>query len=142
MEASKVQSTKETYAKLHHKHILLAEDNDINREIATVLLKKYECDVECAENGKIACDKFSTSEPGYYSAILMDIRMPIMDGLTAARRIRTMKHPDAKKVPIIAMTADAFNEDERIAYDAGMNAHVPKPFEPHVLYETCCKYIT
>lgn len=129
------------YHLLSGTHILLAEDNDINTEIATTLLEKYGCLVKRAENGEEVCREFETSDVGYYNLILMDIRMPLMNGLTATKKIRSMKRKDAKKIPIIAMTADAFNEDEQVAINAGMNAHIAKPFDPVQLYDTCCSFI-
>lgn len=121
--------------------ILLAEDNDLNTEIAVALLKKHGCIVECAQNGSVAYEKFKESSAGYYRIILMDIRMPIMDGLEATRQIRMLDRTDAKLVPIIAMTADAFNEDEQISLEAGMNAHIPKPVAPRMLFDVCSKFV-
>ncbi|MBR6372826.1 MAG: response regulator, partial [Victivallales bacterium] len=89
-----------------------------------------------AENGRIAVEKFSEHEPGYYDAILMDMRMPEMDGLEATRRIRAMDRPDAKKIPIIALTANAFDEDVQRSLQAGLNAHLSKPVAPEALFET------
>ena len=93
------------------RRILLAEDNAINTEVAVLLLQSKGFEVETAENGLRAMEMFSKSEPGYYSAILMDIRMPLMDGLTAATNIRHLSNPDARSIPIIAMTANAFDDD-------------------------------
>ncbi|MDO5574381.1 MAG: EAL domain-containing protein [bacterium] len=129
------------YSKLKGIHILLGEDNDINTEIATALLEKHGCIVERAENGEEAWKRFEASAEDYYQLILMDIRMPVMDGLEATRKIRALKRKDAKTIPIIAMTADAFNEDERIAYKAGMNAHTAKPIDPPQLYDICCSFL-
>ena len=111
------------------KRILLAEDNAMNRAVTVGLVKKYGIECETAENGRIAADMFTASEPGYYDAILMDIQMPIMDGFEATKVIRSSLHADAKKVPIIALTANAFNEDIAKTLSAGMNAHVAKPIE-------------
>ncbi len=109
--------------------ILLAEDNDINTEIATMILEELGCIVEHAADGKIAAAMFESSEPGYYDAVLMDLRMPNMNGLEASEAIRAMKRADAGTVPIIAMTADAFAEDAERCRAAGMNAHLTKPID-------------
>ena len=121
-------------ADLRGRRILLAEDILINAEIMKQLIAMKEARIDHAENGKAACDMFSASEPGYYDAILMDIRMPVMDGLEAAGKIRAMERSDAKTVPIIAMTANAFDEDVQLSLQAGMNAHLSKPVEPEHLY--------
>ena len=110
------------------RHILLAEDNDLNWEIAEALLSALGMELERAENGQICVDMFSQSEEGYYEAILMDIRMPIMTGYEAAKAIRALDRPDAD-LPIVAMTADAFSEDIQKCIDCGMNAHVAKPID-------------
>lgn len=116
--------------------ILLVEDNAINTEVATVLLEKKGFTVETADNGLRALELFSKSEPGTYDAILMDIRMPLMDGLTATINIRHLSNQDAKSIPIIAMTANAFDEDKDKSKAAGMNAHLAKPISPEQLYQT------
>ncbi len=95
-----------------------------------------EIEADHAENGRVAVEMFSASTPGSYSAILMDIRMPEMDGLEAAAAIRALDRPDAKKIPIIALTANAFDEDVQRSLQAGMNAHLSKPVEPDHLYRT------
>ncbi|MEG2053646.1 MAG: response regulator, partial [Oscillospiraceae bacterium] len=97
--------------------------------------------VEVAENGLSALEKFSNSPVGYYSAILMDIRMPIMDGLQATKNIRLWNKADAKTIPIIAMTANAFDEDLQRSKKAGMNAHLAKPIEPQLLFQTLYDFI-
>ncbi|MCD7991907.1 MAG: response regulator [Clostridia bacterium] len=112
---------------LHDKTILLVEDNELNREIAMELLGGFGARLEAAVNGEEAVRLFQASIPGYYSLILMDIQMPVMNGYEAARAIRALKRPDAATVPIIAMTADAFAEDIRNAEAAGMNGHMAKP---------------
>jgi PAS domain S-box-containing protein len=117
------------------RRVLLCEDNYMNMEIAEVLLKDWGMEVETAENGKEGLEKFSASPSGYYNAILMDIRMPVMDGNEAARRIRAAERSDAKTIPVIAMTADAFEESIRETEEAGMNACVTKPIEPVRLFE-------
>ena len=128
-------------ADLIGRRVLLAEDVSINAEIITKLLSMREMEVDLAENGQIAVDLFAAHEPGYYAAILMDIRMPVMGGLEATRRIRSMDKEDAKTIPIIALTANAFDEDVQRSIQAGLNAHLSKPVEPDVLYETLEKLI-
>ncbi|MBQ1363882.1 MAG: response regulator [Oscillospiraceae bacterium] len=118
------------------RRILLAEDIEINAEIMMDVLSMEEIEADHAENGRIAVEMFSASTPGSYSAILMDIRMPEMDGLEAAAAIRALDRPDAKKIPIIALTANAFDEDVQRSLQAGMNAHLSKPVEPDHLYRT------
>lgn len=114
--------------KLTHMKVLLAEDNDLNWEIANELLTPLGLDMDHAENGKICLEMFQKSPVGYYSAILMDIRMPVMSGLEATEEIRKLDRSDAG-VPIIAMTADAFTEDRQKCLNAGMNAHIAKPID-------------
>ena len=121
---------------LKDKHILMAEDVFINAEIMKQLMLKKEALIDHAENGKIALEMFEQSEPGHYDAILMDIRMPEMDGLEATKKIRALDRPDAQKVPIVALTANAFDEDVQRPLQAGMNAHLSKPIEPQHLYNT------
>ncbi len=128
-------------ADLKGRRILLAEDVVINAEIMMMVLGMREMEVDLAENGQIAVDLFAGHEPGYYAAILMDMRMPVMDGLEAARIIRSMEKEDAKTIPIIALTANAFDEDVQHSMQAGLNAHLSKPVEPEALYETLEKLI-
>ena len=109
--------------------VLLAEDNEINWEVASELLGACGLELDWAENGRECVERFSASEPGRYDAILMDLRMPEMSGYEAARAIRSLDRPDARSVPIVAMTADAFAEDRQRARDAGMDAHVAKPID-------------
>ena len=123
-------------AELKGRRILLAEDMQINSEIMTMVLQMREMEVETAENGRIALEAFINHPEGYYSAILMDMRMPEMDGLEATRRIRGLDRADAKKIPIIALTANAFDEDVQRSMQAGLNAHLSKPVQPEVLFET------
>ncbi len=123
-------------ADLKGRHILLAEDVKVNAEIMVMLLKKREIVVDVAENGKIAVEKFSEQPDGYYDAILMDMRMPEMDGLEATKRIRAMERKDAKDIPIIALTANAFDKDVQRSLQAGLNAHLSKPIEPAQLFDT------
>lgn len=114
--------------------ILLAEDNDLNAEIAIELLKVQGAQVVRVNDGKAALDAVETSKPETFQAILMDIRMPQMNGLEAARRIRSLSRPDARTIPIIAMTANAFQEDVQAALEAGMTGFVPKPIDVNQLY--------
>lgn len=118
------------------KRLLLAEDNEINREIASVLLQERGALIEEAENGKLAVECFEASAYRYYDAILMDIMMPVMNGYEAAREIRASEHPQGKTIPIVAMTANAFAEDVKASKDAGMNAHIAKPVDVDVLFRT------
>lgn len=121
--------------------VLLAEDNVMNMEIAKKILESSGLIVDCAWNGKKAVEKFEGSEKGTYLAILMDIHMPEMNGHEAARTIRASDHPEAKSIPIIAMTADAFAENVAEAYESGMNAHISKPIDIQVLLDTLREYI-
>ena len=123
-------------ADLKGRRILMAEDVLINAEIMKKIIETSEAEIDHAENGSIALDMFKNSEPGYYDAILMDIRMPAMDGLETTEAIRALDRPDAKTVPIIAMTANAFDEDVQRSLQVGMNAHLSKPVEPDKLYRT------
>ena len=109
------------------KHILLVEDNELNREIAQEILREYGFLVDSAENGAVAVEKVSTAAPGSYDLVLMDVQMPIMDGYTATRKIRALDDPARAKLPILAMTANAFNEDRRNALESGMNGFLSKP---------------
>ena len=109
------------------KQILLVEDNELNREIAQEILREYGFRVDTAENGAVAVEKVSTAAPGSYDLVLMDVQMPIMDGYTATRQIRALDDPARAKLPIIAMTANAFDEDRRNALDSGMNGFLSKP---------------
>jgi two-component system sensor histidine kinase/response regulator len=118
------------------KRVLVAEDNSINGEIARTLLESRNCEVVMAGNGLKALEAFTKSPTGYFDAILMDIRMPLMDGLQAATNIRHWSRDDAKTVPIIAMTANAFDEDVEKSKAVGMNAHLSKPIEPDLMFAT------
>ena len=118
------------------RRVLLAEDVEVNAEIMMMVLSMREIEVDHAENGRVAVEKFGENEDGYYDAILMDMRMPEMDGLEATRRIRAMNKSDAKTIPIIALTANAFDEDVQRSMQAGLNAHLSKPVEPDILFET------
>jgi signal transduction histidine kinase/CheY-like chemotaxis protein len=131
---------KETYD-FGGKKVLLVEDNELNMEIASELLKFVNLQVEHAENGKVAVDIFRNSKEKEYALIFMDIQMPLMNGYDAARCIRSSEHPAAGTIPIIAMTANAFNDDVQAAFDAGMNGHLAKPIDVEVLYKTIARYI-
>nr|WP_302019851.1 response regulator [uncultured Acetatifactor sp.] len=126
--------------KLEGKHILLAEDNEINWEVASELLSSLGLELDWAENGRVCLEKFSQSPVGYYDAVLMDIRMPIMNGYEATVAIRGLDREDAD-IPIIAMTADAFAEDVQKCLDAGMNAHVAKPIDIRDVSRQLEKYL-
>ena len=123
-------------ADLKCRRVLLAEDVPVNAEIMMMVLAMREIQVEHAENGRIAVEMFEKHEEGYYDAVLMDMRMPEMDGLEATRRIRAIDRSDAGNIPIIALTANAFDEDVQQSMQAGMNAHLSKPVDPDVLFET------
>ncbi len=123
------------------KRVLLAEDHPLNVEVATRLLERKGFKVDNAENGVRAVEMFTIASEGFYDAILMDIRMPIMDGLQATRAIRHLSKKEAETIPIIAMTANAFDEDIEKSKQAGMNAHLAKPIEPNQLYHTLYDYI-
>ena len=116
--------------------VLIAEDVEINAEILEMTLQMKGIESETAENGRIAVEMFSSHPEGYYAAILMDMRMPEMDGLEATRTIRSMDRADAKTIPIIALTANAFDEDVQRSLQAGLNAHLSKPINPDALFDT------
>jgi CheY-like chemotaxis protein len=123
------------------RRVLLAEDVAVNAEIMMMMLSMRQMQIDHAENGKVAVEMFAGHEPGYYDAILMDMRMPEMDGLEATRAIRAMDRKDAKEIPIIALTANAFDEDVQRSMQAGLNAHLSKPVEPETLFVTLEKLI-
>lgn len=128
LESSSIKEDQQYYD-YSAKRFLLAEDNELNREIAVELLGSRGAIVEWTENGKEAVDRFVSRQEGYYDAILMDIQMPVMNGYEAAQAIRASDHPQAASIPIIAMTANAYVEDVKAAKDAGMNGHVAKPID-------------
>ncbi len=145
-----VQALEQKQIALHHedepvdltgKRILLAEDMFVNAEIIKEILKMQDMEVDHAENGKLVVEMFEKSPINYYDAVLMDIRMPITDGLQATENIRALDRADAKTVPIIALTANAFDEDVQRSLQAGMNAHLTKPVEPEHLYQTLAEFI-
>ncbi|MDD3369789.1 MAG: response regulator [Lachnospiraceae bacterium] len=133
--------SKEDFEGLAGKHILLCEDHPLNARIATKLLEKKNIKVDVAENGKIGLDQFETLGEGYYDCILMDVRMPVMDGLEATRAIRSLDRKDAKNIPIIAMTANAFDDDVKQCMEAGMNAHMAKPIDAQKMYQILAEYM-
>ena len=118
------------------RRLLLVEDNEINREIAVMILTQTGFIVETAKNGKIAVDMVSASDPGYYDAVLMDIQMPVMNGYEATGAIRALENRELASGPIVAMTANAFKEDEQAAADAGMQAHIAKPLDIDKMIQT------
>lgn len=120
---------------------LLAEDNEINAEIAIELLGMVNLAVDRVSNGAEAVEKFKESKEGTYALVLMDVQMPVMDGYEAARELRLLEHPDAKQIPIYALTANAFTEDVSATLSAGMNGHIAKPIDTAILYETIRKVI-
>ncbi len=111
------------------RHILLAEDNEVNAMIAVEILQEMGAEVDVAENGEIAVERFSAQPAGHYDFILMDVQMPVMDGRTATRHIRALNREDAKTIPIFGLSADAFVEDERLSKESGMNSHFSKPVD-------------
>lgn len=117
-------------------HLLLVEDNELNAEIARTLLEDEGIVVEAVTNGKEAVDTFVQNPESTFDVILMDVMMPVMDGIKATEKIRSLNRPDAKKIPIIAMTANAFKEDAHKCLDAGMNAHLSKPLQMDKVVET------
>lgn len=127
--------------RLRGKRILLVEDHPLNIMVATKLLSAQGCLVTAAENGQIGVDTFAKEPVHHFDAILMDIRMPVLDGLAATDAIRKLPRADARDVPIIAMTANAYEEDVKKSKDAGMNAHLAKPIEPALLYRTLLQYL-
>ena len=111
------------------KRVLLAEDNEMNQMIAVQILQRTGCEVEIAGDGAEALEKMNSAPAGYYDIILMDIQMPKMDGYEAAGRIRAMNDPEKARIPIVAVTANAFDEDRKISEDAGLNGHLAKPYD-------------
>ena len=122
-------------------HLLLVEDNELNAEIAEVLLRDNGAKVTTVRDGKQAVELFESEQERTFDAILMDIMMPVMDGLTASKTIRALERPDAKTIPIIAMTANAFKEDAQKCFDAGMNAHLAKPLDIESVKRTILEQI-
>lgn len=137
------ESTREILAKantLQGKRVLMAEDNELNAEIVMEILRMMGLEIDWVQTGKAAVEQFEAAAQGYYSMILMDIRMPEMDGLTATRKIRASTHPDGGTIPICALSANAFEDDIEASRKAGMNDHLKKPLELDVLYAALIKY--
>jgi CheY-like chemotaxis protein len=120
---------------LNGKRVLLCEDNEMNSQIAVRVLEKKGMIVECAPDGQAGLEKFNNSDEGYYDVVLMDVRMPVMDGLEATKFIRNLERMDSKKVPIIAMSANTHKKDIEAALNAGMSTHIGKPFDIKELYK-------
>ena len=120
---------------------MLCEDNYLNAEIAQLLLKNKKMQVDWAHDGLEGVQKFQQSAPGFYQLILMDVRMPVLGGLEATRTIRGLQRADAKTVPIVAMTAEAFEETIQEAKKAGMNDYITKPISPNLLFKTLAKML-
>lgn len=139
-ENVKVQEAEAFYS-FAGKRLLLCEDNDLNAEIAVAILECYDLEVDRAENGKVGVELFRQSPPGYYAMILMDVRMPQMDGYEATRAIRGLERPDAQQVPVCALSANAFSDDIVRSLEAGMNEHLAKPLDVSLLAEVLRKYL-
>ena len=116
--------------------ILLVEDNELNQEIATAILEEAGFTTEVAENGQVAVEMLTRSQPGYYQLILMDVQMPVMNGYEATRAIRKLENQRLANIPILAMTANAFGEDKQEALRSGMNGHIAKPIDIEMLIDT------
>jgi len=136
VNAKPKKEEKRSEVKLNGMKVLLVEDNELNMEIAEVILEEQGVLVVPVENGKLAVDAFENNPPGTYDVILMDIMMPVMDGITAAKTIRGLNRADAKTIPILAMTANTYDEDVQRTREAGMNAHLSKPINPDILLKT------
>ncbi len=141
MDTSNGKKEDKKIRKRHTGRILLAEDVDLNQEIACTLLNEAGFSTEVADNGKIALDMVQKSAPGYYKLVLMDIQMPVMNGYEAARAIRSLGNKELARIPIIAMTANAFEEDKQEALKCGMNAHIAKPIDIGNLFDTLDKIL-
>ena len=128
--------TDDAKVSFHAERLLLVEDNELNQEIATEILQEAGFSVEVAGNGQIAVDMLEKSEPGYYQLILMDVQMPVMNGYEATRTIRKLKNTQLAAIPILAMTANAFEEDKQEALKSGMNGHIAKPINIDNLINT------
>ena len=128
-EVSEVEEAQTTDATFRGRRILLAEDNDVNAMIAIEILEEMGAEAERAVNGEEAVEKFQTHPAGYYDFILMDVQMPVLDGRSAARKIRSIDRTDAREIPIFALSADAFVEDERLSMQSGMNGRFAKPVD-------------
>ena len=135
------ESTPLSISDLEGKRVLVAEDMTVNAEIVKQLLSMNFMEVDHVKNGQEAVNLFTKSPGGYYDAILMDVRMPLMDGLAATKAIRASSHPNAKTIPVIALTSNYFDEDVQRSLEAGMNAHLEKPVEPEQIYRTLAELI-
>ncbi len=138
MDADKTEKKqKDGDADKHYSgRILLAEDNELNQEIATAILEDAGFTTDIAGNGQLAVDMLKKSQPGYYQLILMDVRMPVMDGYQATKEIRKFENHELASIPILAMTANAFEEDRQEALKCGMNGHLAKPIDIKGLFDT------
>lgn len=135
-EEEKKENAKQVSSDHHTGRILLAEDVELNQEIAVAILGDAGFTTEVAENGRVALDMVRQSQPGYYKVVLMDVQMPVMNGYEATREIRKLENQDLASIPIIAMTANAFEEDKQDALKCGMNGHIAKPIDIQKLFET------
>ena len=140
-EAKQTQPDEPDTNILKNRHFLIAEDNEINSEILLELLHIEGADAQVAENGALAVELFCNTPPGHFDAVLMDVQMPVMNGYEATKKIRALAREDAKTIPVIAMTANAFAEDVKDARDAGMNDHIAKPIDMDVIRKTLYKYL-
>ena len=136
-----VELVEEENNSLEGLHFLAAEDNMINAEILSEILSMEGASCEVAENGKLVLERFERAQEGEFDAILMDVQMPVMNGYDATRAIRALNRSDAAKIPIIAMTANAFAEDEKEALAAGMNVHLAKPIDIDLLKKVINRYV-
>lgn len=140
-EVKELETPADFEAHLKDKRVLLVDDNEVNLEIAQYILENHGAKCMLADDGGMALELFKTSDPGTFDLILMDVRMPVLNGMDATRQLRKLDHPDAKTIPIIAMTAHAFTEDKRKCWEAGMNDHIAKPIDVRTMLETIAKYI-
>ena len=127
--------------KMRSGRILMAEDNELNQEIAAAILGEAGFEMDIADNGQMAVDMLKSSESGYYQLILMDVQMPVMNGYDATRTIRSLENKELAGIPILAMTANAFEEDKMMALNCGMNGHIAKPIDVEVLFDTLDKVL-
>lgn len=140
-QRKKQKSQSPSFSELDGRRILIAEDMTVNAEIVKQFLSMNFMEVDHAKNGQEVVDLFTKSPESHYDAILMDVHMPVMDGLAATKAIRESNHPNAKTIPIIALTTNYFDEDVQRSIEAGMNAHLEKPVEPEQVYRTLAELI-